>query len=320
VKRKDATQRLEELLINVAAGGRHARMVDEIWLFGSYARGSLTPGDVDLEIVITPDEKYRHDEVRAFSGYRHPGYDFLYELRGRRRGYEIGINRSSEIDFPEKILLFRRGDDLQQALDRLGAIPEDPKAARAERDPVVTQLEGLDKELTRSERAELSALCSSEWVELERLTLEDGAGTPEAEDALYRLYAEGSPLGRVAAVVLVEMGHRGIAASTVRVSDNDLGNRWSLRKSRSDPSRLVEPTHAIGWLRVVEDGVAFLAYGGEEYWHVLKPKKKGPIPVLVLRVGQDVPESGLKEFRMCSPGERHKVLPELFRWVRGSKS
>ena len=109
MKRSDATKRLEELLANVAAGGRHATMVDEIWLFGSYARGSLTPGDVDLEVVITPDEKYSRDEVRAFSGYRHPGYDLLYELRGRRRGYEIGINSSCQIDFPEKILLFGGG-------------------------------------------------------------------------------------------------------------------------------------------------------------------------------------------------------------------
>lgn len=274
MKRKDATQRLEELLANVAAGGRHATMVDEIWLFGSYARGSLTPGDVDLEIIITPDEKYQHDEVRAFSGYRHPGYDLLYELRGRRRGYEIGINRSSQIDFPEKTLLFRRGDDLQQAFDRLHAIPEDPEAPRAERDPVVPQLEGLDKELTRSERAELSALSSSKWIELERLTLEDGTNNREAEAALHRLYAVGSPLGRAAAAVLCEMGHRGIPASTVRVSDNDLGNRWAMRKTRSDPSKFIEPTHAIGWLRAVEDGVGFLAYGGVEYWHALKPKRK----------------------------------------------
>jgi Nucleotidyltransferase domain len=320
LKRKDATQRLEELLANVAAGGRHARMVDEIWLFGSYARGSLTPGDVDLEIVITPDEKYRHDEIRAFSGYRHPGYDFLYELRGKRRGYEIGINRSSEIDFPEKTLLFQRGDDLQQALDRLRAIPENPEAGRAERDPVVPQLEGLDKELTRSERAELSALSSSEWIKLERLMLEEETSTPEAEEALHRLYAEGSPLGRAAAAVLSEMGQRGIPAATVRVGGNDLGNRWSWRKVRPDPSQLVESAYAVGWLRAVDDGVAFLAYGGKEYWHVLKPRKKGPIPVLVLRVGEGVPESGLKDFHMHSPGERHKILPELSRWVQGSNS
>ena len=48
--------------------------------------------------------------------------------------------------------------------------------------------------------------------------------------------------------------------------------------------------------------------------------KKGPIPVPVLRVGQDVSESGLKEFRMRSPGERHKVLPELFRWAQGEQT
>ncbi|HEX3359515.1 MAG TPA: hypothetical protein VHS74_00850 [Solirubrobacterales bacterium] len=172
MKREAGTQRLEELLTNVAAEGRHARMADEIWLFASYARGAQAPGDLDLEIIITPDEKYQRDEVQAFFGHRHPGIDFLRELRGRRRGFEIGISRSSEIDFPEKTLLYRRGDDLQQAMDRLHAIPIDPGAASAERDPVVPELEGLDKELTRSERAELSALSSADWLEIERLTLE----------------------------------------------------------------------------------------------------------------------------------------------------
>src|SRR4051794_15525039 len=146
-------------------------MVDEIWLFGSYARGALNPGDVDLEIVITPDEQYRHEEIRAFSGYRHPSIDFLRELRGRRRGLEIGISRTREIDFPEKTLLYERGDHLHQAMERLHAIQADPNVARAPRDPVAPQLEGLDKELTRSERAELSALLSAGWIELERLTL-----------------------------------------------------------------------------------------------------------------------------------------------------
>ena len=204
-------------------------------------------------------------------------------------------------------------------MNRLRSIPEDPEAARAERDPVIPQLEGLDKELTRSERAELSALSSSKWIEVERLTLEDETNSSEAEKALRRLYAEGSPLGRAAAIVLSEMGHRGIPASTVRVSDNILGNRWFMRQARSDPSQMIEPTHAIGWLRAVEDGVAFLAYGGEEYWHVLKPKKKGPIPVLVMKVGPDASEGGLREFHMHSPGGRYEILPELYRWVPGSR-
>jgi predicted nucleotidyltransferase len=317
VKREAATLRLEELLTNVAAGGRHAKMVDEVWLFGSYARGAPTPGDVDLEIVITPDEKYQRDEVQAFFGHRHPGIDFLRELRGRRRGLQIGVNRSSEIDFPEKMLLYRRGDDLSLAMDRLHAIPVDPDAVAVPRDPVVPELEGLDKELTRSERAELSALSSADWLDIERLTLEDEALTSEAEVALDRLYAEGSPLGRAATLALTEMGRRGIAASVVRVGPNHLGNQWALRRQRPDPDRLIEPTHAVGWSRPVEDGASFLAYGGAEYWHVLKPKKKGPVTMLVLRIGRKAPDGGLKEFCKYSPGGRYDILPGLRDWVEG---
>jgi hypothetical protein len=182
---------------------------------------------------------------------------------------------------------------------------------------VVPELEGLDKELTRSERAELSALSSADWLEIERLTLEDEALTPEAEVALHRLYAEGSPLGRTAALVLTEMGHRGVTASVVRVGPNDIGNRWALRKRRPDPDQFVEPTHAVGWSRPVEDGVPFLAYGGAEYWYVLKPRKKGRVTVLVLRAGRKVPADGLQEFCKHSPGGRYDILPGLIDWVDG---
>jgi len=84
-------------------------MVDEIWLFGPYARGAQAPGDLDLEIIITPDEKYQRDEVQAFFGHRHPGIDFLRELRGRRRGFEIGISP------PAKLTSRRRPSSIEGA-------------------------------------------------------------------------------------------------------------------------------------------------------------------------------------------------------------
>jgi hypothetical protein len=182
---------------------------------------------------------------------------------------------------------------------------------------VVPELEGLDKELTRSERAELSALSSADWLEIERITLVDEAVTPEAEVALHGLYAEGSPLGRAAVLALAEMGRRGVAASAVRMGPNDRGNQWALRKPRDDPDRLIKPTHAVGWSRPVEDGVSFLAYGGAEYWQVLKPRKRGPVTALVLRVGQKVPGDALEKFCMHSPGGRYDTLPGLIDWVEG---
>ena len=313
MKREQATERLCELLSNVDARGRHAQMIDEIWVFGSYARGSLTPSDIDLEVVITPDDRYRHDEVRAFSGYRHPRPDFLREIRGSRRCFEIAIVRRLELDFPEKKLLFRRGDALAESLARLEQIQADPTAGRAPRDPVVAQLEGLDKELTRTERAELSALCAAGWLAIQRLTIADRGVTPAVERALGWVYSERSALRRAARAVIAELEMREVDPSRISVADAHLG-RLLVMGTGKHPRDVLEPTHAIGWRRVVEDGVGSLGAGAQEYWHVLKPTKRPPIDALVLRAGERAPAEGLANFAGAT-FSRTEILPELERWI-----
>ena len=48
--REKATAALSALLERVCAGGAHADCVTAVYVFGSYVRGALTVGDVDVDI------------------------------------------------------------------------------------------------------------------------------------------------------------------------------------------------------------------------------------------------------------------------------
>jgi predicted nucleotidyltransferase len=58
VKRSEATKRVEGLLARVVGGnGSYLPRVREVWIFGSYARGALEVGDVDLAVEFDQTKK-----------------------------------------------------------------------------------------------------------------------------------------------------------------------------------------------------------------------------------------------------------------------
>ncbi len=62
MNRSQATKRVDSLLARAASGeGRYLPRVREVWVFGSYARGALEVGDVDLAVEFdqTSDEAGR---------------------------------------------------------------------------------------------------------------------------------------------------------------------------------------------------------------------------------------------------------------------
>jgi len=99
VKRSEATRRIEGLLDRVATGeGRYLPRVREVWVFGSYARGALVVGDVDLAVEFdqTGDEPGRWFATLLAGGFDHLGA-LRRELRGNQRALELHLNELDEL-------------------------------------------------------------------------------------------------------------------------------------------------------------------------------------------------------------------------------
>jgi hypothetical protein len=77
-------------------------------------------------------------------------------------------------DFPIDPAL-AKGRPLPAALKRLHAIQPDPTAARAPRDAMLAQFEGLDQWIPRPIREALSTAVNDELITLERMVLAAGA-------------------------------------------------------------------------------------------------------------------------------------------------
>ena len=111
----------------------------EAWAFGSYARGALEVGDVDLAVEF---DQTKDEAARWFASLMAGGFDHLgalrRELRGNQRALEIHFNELEDLrkEGFEPRLLWRRGDRLDEALARLAALTPDASARRAARDTV----------------------------------------------------------------------------------------------------------------------------------------------------------------------------------------
>jgi predicted nucleotidyltransferase len=137
VKRSEATRRIDGLLERVVSGeGRYLPRVCEVRIFGSYARGALEVGDVDLAVEF---DQTKDEAGLWFATLMAGGFDYLgalrRELRGNQRALEIHFNELDELrkEGFEPQLLWRRGDSLEEARARLAALAPDARAQRAAR-------------------------------------------------------------------------------------------------------------------------------------------------------------------------------------------
>jgi predicted nucleotidyltransferase len=62
----------------VRADGRYLGRVREVWIFGSYARGALEVGDVDLAVEF---DQTKDEAGRWFATLMAGGFDHLGTLR-----------------------------------------------------------------------------------------------------------------------------------------------------------------------------------------------------------------------------------------------
>lgn len=99
MKRSEATKRINGLLGRVVSGeGRYVSRVREVWVFGSFARGALEVGDIDVAVEFdqTKDEAGRWFATLMAGGFDHLGA-LRRELRGNQRVLELHFNELDDL-------------------------------------------------------------------------------------------------------------------------------------------------------------------------------------------------------------------------------
>ncbi|MEV4216804.1 nucleotidyltransferase domain-containing protein [Nonomuraea sp. NPDC049725] len=221
VKRDRGTRLIEVALTSQVAGQNSwpLEVVDKIYVFGSYARGALEPGDVDLFIDrVRGNQRWAGHFVRAMSNGRNPYSIIRQGLLGSKRGCQLVIDYDIHAD-SDAILLWQRGEGLDIALERLRAIKADPLAGRAPREAMLPEFEGLDDHIPLYQRERLLAAVNAGAISIERITLNDAGPDldPHVERHIRFRWKDGSPLRRTARAVVAHWRGRGIDPATAHL-------------------------------------------------------------------------------------------------------
>ncbi|MEU6406995.1 nucleotidyltransferase domain-containing protein [Streptomyces sp. NPDC046985] len=207
MKRERATTLLNDMLDRLEEGGWPLDLVDEILVFGSYARGALNPSDVDLVVEHRTDDRLTSEFLHALSYGRDPSASMKRALKGNSRGLQIHFRerKTLEAEGFELTLLWTRGEPVDTARTRLAAITSDPEAGRAPRDHMIEAFDGIDRWVPRLVRIDLADLVDRKAATIRQLQLPDAEPAhPAALEALTR-WSDTSPLRRAAAAVLAHL-------------------------------------------------------------------------------------------------------------------
>lgn len=273
MERSRAVALVEEVLGHLleGQGERPLSLIREVYVFGSFARGALQPGDVDLDVEFDKDWEWSSAFVDAISEGRDGYIPLRRPLVGRKRGVQFIFNGLERADFP-MTLLWRRGDDLNTALKRLHEIKADPAAGRAERHAMLPQFEGLDRWLPRFHREHFVEAIDSGAIVVERLTLAEPEFRhlqhPVVEEHLWGRWSESSPLYRSAGAVFAYLIDRGVDPAQLRLHGRDV--------------RVGETPYYAGFeLRYLRGMQWALSEGGGREWiEVVHPVKRGDLHAL----------------------------------------
>lgn len=260
MKRQRATHLAEHLLGTLYAGREEwpLCLVTEVSVFGSYARGATDPHDLDIEVEIDrTDDRWIDHFTRCLSYGPDPYLIIRRALVGGSRSCQFLFEARDRVDFP-LTPLWRRGESLDLALDRLHAISVDVTAGRAARDAMLPQFDGLDRWIPRPHRERLTEAITAGAITLHRLELPDvPVADPAAQDHLHRRWAPTSPLYRAGHAVLAHFEQRGIELAQVHLHGRDIAGPdtpyfagFALRYFPSIPACLSHH-HGVEWIDVV---------------------------------------------------------------------
>jgi predicted nucleotidyltransferase len=216
VKRSEARRRIEALLGRVVSGeGRYLPRVREVWIFGSYARGALEVGDVDLVVEFdqTKEEAGRWFAILMAGDFDHLGA-LRRELRGSQRVLELHFHELDELrkEGFEPLVLWRRGDSLEEARVRLAALAPDANARRAARDTVHPLLAEVEKLIPRPARQEFSLFMWAGWLDAKLVELPPAqAGNLVTRRRFGEQWSQANPRFRAAHAAACYLERDGIA-------------------------------------------------------------------------------------------------------------
>jgi hypothetical protein len=216
VKRSEATKRIEGLLARVVKSeGRYLPRVCEVWISGSYARGALEVGDVDLAVEFdqTKDEAGVWFATLMAGGFDHLGA-LRRELRGNQRVLEIHFNELEDLrkERFEPRLLWRRGDSLDEAHAQLGALGPDASAQRAARDTIHPLLANVEKLIPRPARQEFSLFMWAGWLDAKLVELPpEQTASAVTRRRFAERWSESNPRFRAAHAVASYLEGEGVA-------------------------------------------------------------------------------------------------------------
>ncbi|MFD8079500.1 nucleotidyltransferase domain-containing protein [Streptomyces sp. NPDC059718] len=213
MKRERATRLLEDLIARLEQGGWPLGLVDEVYVFGSYARGALDPGDVDVVVEHGTDKRWLGESLHASINGRDAYVSMRQALRGRTRGiaFQFRGRDSLRAEGFELFLLWRKGESFALARERLSSLKADPSAGRAPRDHMLAAFEGMESLVPRPARIELFNRHETGRITVTPLTLRDEF--PADEEAALQVrhrWVETSPLRRAAACALATLEDQGI--------------------------------------------------------------------------------------------------------------
>jgi hypothetical protein len=261
MKRAEATKRLLTVVERAAVGGELCELVDEIHVFGSYAHGAREPGDLDVSVSYKTTEAESRKWVAALFAGRDRTLDLRRALRGSWRSVEMHFNNVNDLRLAgfEPVLVWRRGEPVERARERLAAIPEDPAAGSADRDPVIPALVGLDRYVPRPLREQLALLDHLGLARVERVELDDAE--PNTELVRRRIegrWSETNPKIRAVRAAAAWLERRGYRPDIVG------NNLCSDETNPAEYNREVAKAVCYFGGRWIEDAAGMLGTGSDE--------------------------------------------------------
>lgn len=273
MKRERATTLLNDMLDRLELGGWPLDLVDEILVFGSYARGALNPSDVDLVVEHRRDDRLVSEFVHALSYGRDPSASMKRALKGNSRGLQIhfGERKTLEAEGFELTLLWTCGEPIDAARARLAAITPDPEAGRAPRDHMIEAFDGIDRWVPRPVRIDLTDLVDRKAATIRQLQLPDAEPAhPAALEALTRWTAT-SPLRRAAAAVLAHLEATSCPLDSVYLHGEPvIGSRYNGTTWRTGIG--------FGWSH--HRSIVHHLQEGTDWFEIVRPTKTQPLHTL----------------------------------------